>query len=103
MTQHADEDRHQENLRRLNDALEREAISEVYALVRELHPADVALLLESLPEAERDIVWSQLDPDSVAEVLSGPDFARARRLVYGLDDAPKDFLCRACAFARHGG
>jgi magnesium transporter len=75
MTQHADEDQHQENLRRLNDALEREAISEVYALVRELHPADVALLLESLPEGERDIVWSQLDPDSVAEVLAEADDA----------------------------
>jgi len=75
MTQHADEDRHQENLRRLNDALEREAISEVYALVRELHPADVALLLESLPEAERDVVWSQLDPVSVAEVLAEADDA----------------------------
>jgi magnesium transporter len=75
MTQHADEDQHQENLRRLNDALEREAISEVYALVRELHPADVALLLESLPEGERDIVWTQLDPDSVAEVLAEADDA----------------------------
>jgi len=75
MTQHADEDRHQENLRRLNDALEREAISEVYALVRELHPADAALLLESLPEGERDIVWSQLDPLSVAEVLAEADDA----------------------------
>ena len=75
MTQHADEDQHQENLRRLNDALEREAISEVYALVRELHPADVALLLESVPEGERDIVWSQLDPDSVAEVLAEADDA----------------------------
>ena len=75
MTQHADEDQHQENLRRLNDALEREAISEVYALVRELHPADVALLLESVPEGERDIVWSQLDPASVAEVLAEADDA----------------------------
>jgi magnesium transporter len=70
MNQNADEDIHQENLRRLNDALEREAISEVYALVRELHPADVALLIESLPEGERDIVWQQLDPASVAEVLA---------------------------------
>jgi magnesium transporter len=75
MTQHADEDQHQENLRRLNDALEREAISEVYALVRELHPADVALLLESFPEGERDIVWSQLDPESVAAVLAEADDA----------------------------
>jgi magnesium transporter len=75
MTQHTDQDRHQENLRRLNDALEREAISEVYALVRELHPADVALLLESLPEGERDTVWSQLAPDSVAEVLAEADDA----------------------------
>ena len=75
MTQHAEEDQRQENLRRLNDALGREAISEVYALVRELHPADVALLLESLPEGERDIVWSQLNPDSVAEVLAEADDA----------------------------
>lgn len=75
MTQHADEDIHQENLRRLNDALEREAISDVYALVHELHPADIALLIESLPESERDIVWGQLDPDSVAEVLAEADDA----------------------------
>jgi magnesium transporter len=81
MTQHADEDTHQENLRRLNDALEREAISEVYALVHELHPADVALLLESLPEGERDIVWAQLDPESVAEVLAeAEDAVRASHL-----------------------
>jgi magnesium transporter len=75
MTQHADKDPRQDNLRRLNDALEREAISEVYALVRELHPADIALLLESVPEDERDIVWSQLDPASVAEVLAEADDA----------------------------
>ena len=75
MTQHADKDPHQDNLRRLNDALEREAISEVYALVRELHPADIALLLESVPEGERDIVWSQLDPASVGEVLAEADDA----------------------------
>ena len=81
MTQHAEEDEHQENLRRLNDALEREAISEVYALVHELHPADVALLLESLPEGERDIVWAQLDPASVAEVLAeAEDAVRATHM-----------------------
>ena len=71
MTQHTDEDQHQENLRRLNDALEREAISEVYALVRELHPADVALLLESLPEGERDIVWMQRASQRVAGSEAG--------------------------------
>jgi magnesium transporter len=81
MTQHADEDQYQENLRRLNDALEREAISEVFALVHELHPADVALLLESLPEAERDIVWSQLDSGAVAEVLAeAEDAVRASHM-----------------------
>lgn len=75
MTQRADKDKYQENLRRLNGALEREAISEVYALVRELHPAEVALLLESLPESERNTVWAQLDPASVAEVLAEADDA----------------------------
>lgn len=81
MTQHADEDQYQENLRLLNDALEREAISEVFALVHELHPADVAFLLESLPEAERNIVWSQLDPGAVAEVLAeAEDVVRASHM-----------------------
>jgi hypothetical protein len=41
-----------------------------------------------------------LTRESVADVLTGPTFAQARRWVYGLDAAPTDFICRRCVFAR---
>lgn len=37
---------------------------------------------------------------TVAEVLTGPEVAKLRRWVYGLDEAPGDFMCRQCVFAR---
>ncbi len=40
-----------------------------------------------------------LHTQSLAEILSGDEFARMRRWVYGLEEAPKDFLCRTCKFS----
>ncbi len=40
-----------------------------------------------------------LNRNSVREVLVGDDFARARRQVYGLEEAPRDFICHNCKFA----
>lgn len=45
------------------------------------------------------VVVGDLSRQSVAEVLTGDDFARARRWVYGLEDAPDDFICHNCKFA----
>ena len=73
-----EEHTHEEHLERLTDALERESVGEVRELLDALHPADIALLLESLPVAERDIVWDQLDPARQAEV-----FAEAEDAVRG--------------------
>lgn len=36
---------------------------------------------------------------TVDEILSGDEMARLRRLAYGIDDAPEDFICRNCLFA----
>lgn len=47
-----------------------------------------------------EVVLGDLGRQGLEEVLGGPEFARARRLVYGLDEAPSGFLCRSCAFAR---
>lgn len=44
-------------------------------------------------------VVGDLTTHSVAEVLSGPTLARMRRRVYGLEDAPDNFICRNCKFA----
>ena len=40
-----------------------------------------------------------LNLNSVSEVLVSDDLARARRQVYGLEDAPDDFICNNCKFA----
>ncbi|HEV8238779.1 MAG TPA: radical SAM/SPASM domain-containing protein [Thermoanaerobaculia bacterium] len=45
-------------------------------------------------------VVGDLNVSTVAEVLAGPEIARLRRWVYGLEEAPADFMCRKCIFAR---
>jgi hypothetical protein len=45
-------------------------------------------------------VVGDLTRNSVSEILEGDDFARMRRWVYGLEEAPADFMCRNCIFAR---
>ncbi len=40
-----------------------------------------------------------LNQQSVREVLEGEAFQRARRWVYGLEAAPRDFLCHNCRYA----
>ena len=45
-------------------------------------------------------VVGDLTVSTVEEVLSGPEMARLRRWVYGLEDAPADFMCRQCVYAR---
>jgi MoaA/NifB/PqqE/SkfB family radical SAM enzyme len=48
---------------------------------------------------ERHVV-GDLRESRVDEVLRGDAIARLRRFVYGLEEAPEDFLCRKCVFAR---
>jgi hypothetical protein len=44
-------------------------------------------------------VVGDLARQSVDDVLRGPELARMRRWVYGLEEAPRDFICRGCTFA----
>ncbi len=44
-------------------------------------------------------VVGDLTRESVEGVLTGPGLARMRRWAYGLEEAPRDFLCRGCTFA----
>ncbi|HEX8173288.1 MAG TPA: radical SAM/SPASM domain-containing protein [Thermoanaerobaculia bacterium] len=47
-------------------------------------------------------VVGDLTRQSIAEVLEGDELARLRRWVYGVEEAPDDFMCRDCVFARRG-
>jgi len=40
-----------------------------------------------------------LTKQTIDEVLSGEEMARLRRMVYGVDEAPENFICRNCVFA----
>lgn len=48
---------------------------------------------------ERYLV-GDLTRNTVAEVLEGPELATMRKWVYGIEEAPDDFMCRDCVFAR---
>ena len=45
-------------------------------------------------------VVGDLNTMSVHEVMSGPELARLRRWTYGVEEAPDDYICRRCVFAR---
>jgi magnesium transporter len=55
-----------ESLRR---ALDQGTVRQVGRLVNSMHPAEVASLLESLPPAQREIVWDLVDSEVEGDVL----------------------------------
>ena len=46
-----------------------------------------------------EYVVGDLNSQSMAEVLEGPQMVQYRRWAYGIDEAPGDFICRQCEFA----
>lgn len=44
-------------------------------------------------------VVGDLVTESVQDVLTGPKLSLMRRWAYGLEEAPRDFICRGCTFA----
>ncbi len=45
-------------------------------------------------------VVGDLTEETVAQVLRGDRMARYRRWAYGVEEAPEDFICRRCIYAR---
>ena len=61
--------------------METEEYGRVQELLAELHPAETADFLESLPARSRELLWSQIQPDQQGEVLShAQDAVRASLL-----------------------
>ncbi len=59
----------QERLQTLHEALSQRDQAAVRQIINELHPAETALLLESLPSDQRRIVWEQVDPSFDGDIL----------------------------------
>lgn len=63
------EDIHSHNQTSLQTTEQKQALQELIAVLHDLHPADVATLLESLPLEERMLVWKLAAPAEDGEVL----------------------------------
>ncbi len=65
----------------MSEAVERNDLDAIRTLIESLHPAEIASLLESLPQKERDRVWEQLDAEQHTDVLAeAEDAVRASRM-----------------------
>ena len=63
------QDQRAPRLKRLQDALESGTLRRVRREINSLHPAEIADLLESLPPAQREVVWELVAPESDGDVL----------------------------------
>jgi magnesium transporter len=69
MAEAAEKDTAHERLDNLQLALQQNDIVQVRLILHELHPAEIALLLESLPHEQRTVVWDQVDPSFDGDIL----------------------------------
>jgi len=69
MAEAAEKDTAHERLDNLQLALQQNDLVQVRHILQELHPAEIALLLESLPHEQRTTVWDQVDPSFDGDIL----------------------------------
>jgi magnesium transporter len=74
-------------LRQLKEALDEGTVKSAQRLVNALHPADIALLLESLPAAQRLMLWDLVDPEFEGDILVELHEDVQQALIGGMDDA----------------
>src|SRR5690554_3576070 len=53
----------------LEGLLHRQHVNEIREIINDLHPADIAFILESLPVTERQLVWQLVSAEHDADVL----------------------------------
>jgi len=69
MIETPEQEKAHESFRELNDAMAAGDLATVQYLLGEMHPAEIALLLESLPADQRRTVWELVDPEYDGDVL----------------------------------
>jgi magnesium transporter len=75
------------DLAKLSDALDQGLLQRAGGLIADLNPAEIALLMESLPPARRDIVWNLVSEEDDAEVLAALNDEVRTRLLAGMATA----------------
>lgn len=69
MTDHTEGETASEQVQRIHKALEGGRALTVKRSLHSLHPAEIALLVESLPRSERAVIWNMVDPDDRGAAL----------------------------------
>jgi magnesium transporter len=72
-------------LRALRAALAGGALRSAHRMINALHPAEIASLLESLPPAQREVVWEFVDHELEGEVLVELNENVRSALIEGMD------------------
>jgi magnesium transporter len=75
----------QGRLSALREALETGTFRSAHRLVNAMHPAEIASLLESLPPAQREVVWEFVDPELEGDVLVELNENVRQALIEGMD------------------
>ncbi|MDO4696360.1 MAG: magnesium transporter [Neisseria sp.] len=76
----------------LSEPAQQSRLQEMSGILHELHPADIAVLLESLPQKERALVWHLAAPEDDGDVLLEVSDAVRETLIESMD---KDELLAA--------
>jgi len=70
MSEVTEQDKASDRLQPLRAALHEGSLTHVHHLLNEMHPAEIALLLESLPGPERITAWELVNPELDGDVLT---------------------------------
>jgi len=76
-----------DHLQAFTELLQRGTLAEVERELRELHPAEIAHLLESLPHEQRDAVWELVSPEVDGDVLLHVNDQVRGRLIRDMDSS----------------
>ena len=75
----------QSSLQLLREQLDSGAMRSARVMVHSLHPAEVARLLESLPQRERAVLWEMISSDDEGDVLVEVSDEVRDGLIKGMD------------------
>ena len=83
----ADDLNQEQRLERLREVIDDGGLAAVRRTLDSLHPAEIALLLESLPGGQRQLVWSVTGVEDRGEVLLHVNDEVRAALIDGMEDA----------------
>ncbi|MCF6211917.1 MAG: magnesium transporter [Gammaproteobacteria bacterium] len=87
MPQEQEQDTNRERLQAFSTLLEEGTLAQVERELQNLHPAEIAHLMESLPHEQRDIVWDLVHPGNEGDVLVHVNDDVRARLIRDMDNS----------------